>query len=117
MTARLPGDNSPVAGLTDEHYHGHTMTVENVLSVATAPLTRLPPNPNRVAWQIINEGANDVRVSFLPDITASSGWLLASNGGSIGMEWDEDGEGVTYDIYLIASVAACNVRVREVIRT
>lgn len=114
----IPGPKpAPISEIIASRFLGPTFTNEQVLSIVPGALTRLPGNPNRVSWTMINEGANDVRVSNLPNVTASSGWLLAANGGFMSFDWAIDGEAVSYEIYLIANGAASNVRYREVIRS
>ena len=107
---------SPLSDLSADKYKGNTFAQEAVITTSNTTLTRISNNPNRVAWVMINEGLTDVRVSNLPNISASSGWLLAASGGVIAMKWDEDGEAVGYEIYLISVAGTPNVRIREVIR-
>lgn len=107
---------SPIAELSAARFQGKTLSQENVYTVSNLAMTRIPNNQNRVFWIATNEGANDVRVSTVPNISATSGFLLALGGGVLSMDWAQDGEGVSYDIYLIAVGAPSNVRLREVIR-
>lgn len=107
----------PVASISASRFGGNSFPIEQVITVPSASIYRLPNNPNRFNWIMINEGANDVRVSNLPNISATSGWLLAANGGNLSMDWSEDGEAVTYDLYMIASGADSNIRIREVVRS
>lgn len=113
-----PIDNfrSPLEALSINRFYGKTSVVERVVAIGTARSQLLENNPNRLHWQAINESANDVRLSSAPDITSSSGWLLAANGGIIDSDWAEDGEGTGYTLYAISGVAGSNVRIREVIR-
>ena len=108
--------NAPVYALVKERFGGGTTITEAVYSVNTSLFTRIPNNPNRLYWIMINEGSYDVRISNRPDTGNVTGWLLSLNGGVISMDWEEDGEAVCYDIYLIAVGATSNVRIREVIR-
>lgn len=107
----------PITQIVMERFLGETFTQENLYTISNLAFTRIRNDPNRVSWLAINEGANDVRVSFLPNVSATSGWLLAANGGVIGMDWATDGEGASYDIYLIAVGAPDVIRLREVIRS
>ena len=107
---------SPLSELSSQRFLGNTFGQEQVIAVVSTSVTRLANNPNRVKWIMTNEGANDVRVANTPDISASSGWLLAQSGGIISMVWEEDGEVTGYEIYLIAAAGTPNVRFREVVR-
>ncbi len=114
----LPSENpkSPLEGLSIQKMGGRTFGRDTVTSVPTTRIDLLPNNPNRIQWVMINEGVNDVRISNDPAITASSGWLLAANGGVISMDQFFDGETPGYTVYAIANGVASNVRIREVLR-
>ena len=107
---------SPMGDLTAARFGGHTVANENVVSVGTTRQTLLRNNPNRVSWAMINEGLNDVRVTFDPSISSTSGWLLSASGGIILSDWETDGDTVGYEIFGIAVGAPNNVRIREVFR-
>ncbi len=109
--------NSPLADLSTGRFGGHTYQNEQVLTVSNVALTRIPNNPNRVFWLAMTEGANDVRVSNRPEISGTSGYKMVANGVLISMFWENDGEAVGYEIYMIAVGAPSTVRYREVIRT
>lgn len=108
---------SPIEAVTQTRLLGHTFPRERIISVGVVITEVLQNNPNRLDWIAINEGANDVRVANEPNISASSGWLLAANGGIISFQWEEDGESVSYPVYMIASGVASNVRIREILRS
>ncbi len=107
---------SPLEALSNRRFEGHTYINEGVTTLGATRVVLLPNNPNRLFWILINEGLNDVRVSTSPDISAVSGWLVPASGGIISMFWEQDGEGVGYTLYGIATVGAPDVRVREVVR-
>ena len=108
---------SPLEALSYARFGGHTYAIEGVVSVGTTRQTLIRNNPNRVYWVMVNEGANDVRVSFDPSITSASGFLLAASGGVIIGDWENEGETVGYETFGLAVGAAVNVRIREVIRS
>ena len=108
---------SPLEALSLERFGGHTYGTEEVITVFVTRTTILRNNPNRVYWVMINEGANDIRVSFDPSITAVSGFVLAASGGIIICDWFNEGETVGYEVYGIAVGVDTRVRVREVIRS
>lgn len=106
---------SPVESMTFDRFKGHTFLQERVITLTGATVNRIPPNPNRTHWEAVNESMTDIRVSFKPDINGTSGFILAANGGMISMDWEEDGEGVTYDIYLYPNGGDSDIRLRETI--
>lgn len=110
--ANLP----PVAAISAARFGGKTFLQEQVINSLAASISIIPNNPNRVRIMLLNEGNNDIRVSNSPDVNASSGWVLASNGGVIWWDWEQDGEVVTYDVYHIAVGVDTRMRIREVIR-
>lgn len=105
---------SPLEGVSIERFKRNTVRQETVVSVGVARVTLIRNDPNRLFWNAINEGANDVRLSTDPNITATSGWLLPAGGGVISMFWEQDGEGVGYEVFAIAVAGANDVRVAEV---
>lgn len=117
MTQAENSNLPPVAAISASRFGGNTFLSESLVTIPSASVYRVPNNPNRLNWAMINEGANDIRVSNYPTVTASSGWLLAANGGVLSMDWAEDGEAVCYDIYLIANGADTVIRLREVLRS
>jgi hypothetical protein len=108
---------SPLEGVSINRFQGKTYTQELLTPISTVRVEVLPNNPNRFFWIAINEGAQDVRVSTDPTISATSGWLIPANGGVISMYWEEDGEGVGYAVYAIAPALGAMLRIREVIRS
>lgn len=115
--AELTGkERSPLEALSKIRFQGRTFAVETVTAVGTTRVSVLKNNPNRVFAILINESANDVRVSIDGSLTSTSGFLLMSNGGLIEISWENDGEATGYELFAISSVAGCNVRAHEVIR-
>lgn len=106
---------SPLERLSNFHYGGNTFAQEQLVTIGTTRVTLVRNNPNRVRLIMINESTSDLRVSIDPNLTASSGWLLPSLGGVIDLSWDDDGESVGYETFIIAPAANCVVRVREVL--
>lgn len=108
---------SPLETVTNERFQGKTYPNEFVLTLTASPAEILPNNPNRLFWMVLNEDALDGRVSIDPQITTTTGWILAANGGVISMFWEEDGEAVGYPVYGVSVGAGSKVRIREVIRS
>lgn len=109
--------SSPLFDIAKTRFLGHTYPQETVLVISSTSVSRVANNPNRVNWIMINEGSTDIRLSNLPNVSSTSGWLLSANGGIVEMDWAEDAEAVSYDVYLIAVSGTPNVRLREVIRS
>lgn len=115
MNAQPNLSPSPLEGLSLSRFQKHTYLQENVITVGVTVSKVLSNNPNRLFWIIINEGAGDVRVSTSPNITINSGWLISQNGGVISMYWEEDGEGVGYQLFAVGFNPATDIRILEVI--
>ncbi len=108
---------SPLEEISKKLFEGRTYGQEQVVSVGTSRISILRNNPNRLSWTMTNESPNDVRISTDPNITASTGWILAASGGVISMLYYDDGEVTGYEVFAVAGVVGCTVRVREVIRS
>ena len=108
---------SPLSELSKARYSGNTIVQERAASVGTARVEILPNNPNRLSWDIINTSLIDIRVSSNPNLTMTTGFLLAPSGGVMGMDFQEDGDGAGYGIYAIASAAGASIWIREVTRS
>ncbi len=108
---------SPLEALSVTRYQGKTYQQERSVSVGTNRVTVLENNPNRLAWEMINNSLVDVRIATTPTVTATNGWLVAQAGGVISMSWYEDGESVGYEIYAIAPAAGGILWIREVLRS
>ncbi len=108
---------SPLEEVSFDRLKGKTYPREFTLLIDTSRTDILPNNPNRLAWQMINEGADDVRVSTDPTVSQVSGWLLVKSGGVISMIYYDDGEAVGYAVYGVTTVANNRIRVREILRS
>lgn len=107
---------SPLEQMSMGRFGGHTYANERVVSVSTTRSSVLPNNPNRVYWQMINEGNNNVRISIDPAISDLTGWLLPAAGGVLFSSWEEDGESVGYEVFAISVLNNNNIRIRETLR-
>ncbi len=107
---------SPLEALSYGRFGGKTFAQESKVVLGTTTSVMLRNDPNRLFWSMVNEGINDVHLSFDPTINTGSGWLVPANGGVITMFWEEDGESVGYTVYAYAGGILNNVRVREVKR-
>lgn len=83
----------PLANLLMERFKVRTRAVENPKSVTAASTTAqeiLGNNPNRLAFTIINLGAEVCYVALSTPVAATKGIRLDANGGSFTCIWDED---------------------------
>lgn len=71
--------------------------------VAATPEEILKANPDRISWIIFNLGTDVVYLSHDPVPSATNGYYLDKNGGTVSMSWDEDGELVGYRVYAISA--------------
>lgn len=110
------GETSPLASLVIEKLGGRTTYRERALTFVGVVNQLLENNPNRVAWIVLNESPNTVRLGNTPEISTTTGWLLAPNGGVISMIYDEDGETVSAAVFVSPSVSTDVIRVREILR-
>jgi hypothetical protein len=82
-------------------------------SAGLAVLRLLQHNANRISLTIFNLSANSVYISPTPDVSASNGAYLASNGGFVTLQWDRDFQLVANEWYVIATGAASSLYILE----
>jgi hypothetical protein len=82
--------------------------------VATTVTQLLRPNPNRLAWSLVNLGANPIYIAIDPLPSSTHGIYVARNGGNVVFLWNEDFELVTYPLWGIADTAAADVYLIEI---
>jgi hypothetical protein len=83
-------------------------------TVLTTPTQLLKPNPNRLAWTLINLGSEAIYLSFTQDVATTKGIYVASGGGTMGLLFSEDFELVTFPIYAIGAAGGDKVYLVEV---
>lgn len=83
---------------------------------ATANNTPLLPfNPKRVAWVVINTGANAARVARRAGVvTTTVGIPLAANDGLVGEHFEAAGESVKDPVYVLMATGDQTVYVEEI---
>lgn len=106
-----------VAELLEREYGVKTVYNINpeVAQVATSVTKVLNFNPRRVAFILVNLGANILHVAPEGDVSSSKGIYLVANGGTLTMVWTEDFEMPTFEWYAIATTSANNIFVLEVL--
>lgn len=72
-------------------------------------------DPNRLAFIVMNMGANDVYLSPSNTVAVGNGILLQPGGGGVALVWDEDFNMVGLDWYAIADGGTSNVYVMPIV--
>ena len=70
-------------------------------TVGTTPTKVLNNNPDRILALLVNLTANDGYVGFDNEVSATRGIPVPSNGGSLTLLIDEDGELVIQETYAV----------------
>ncbi len=109
----------PLADVLMERFKVRTRAVENPNKVTAAAITArliLSNNPNRLAFVIVNLGAQVCFVALTNQVTADTyGIRLDANGGSWSCIWDEDFEMTGWAWWIIAAAGAPAVYSLEVV--
>lgn len=106
-----------LADLLLDRFKLKTSTLVNPL-VAAVGIAAIPialNHPDRVGFVMLNLSANVVYISPLPTVALLVGIRLDANGGTVSFVWDEDFELVSHDWYAIATGAASQVFIMEII--
>lgn len=106
-----------LASILEETFKTKTRAVENPLitSVGVTAAQILANNPNRLAWVIVNMSANTIYLAFSNAVSATRGIILAPNGGSASMVYNEDFQPTGWAVWALASGAASAVYAYEVV--
>jgi hypothetical protein len=92
--------------LTNEYGVNTHPEVNPMTSIAGVAATQIAPNnPNRVGFNIINLGANNVYVYIDNSVGTTKGFLLAANGGSLNLDWRVDFALISNEWWAIAVTA------------
>ena len=75
----------------------------------------LIPNPNRLAWTLINLGKRAAYVSFTPDVGEGKGIYVAPTGGVLSLLWNEDFSLVCFPVYAVATEDVADIYLVEVL--
>lgn len=93
----------------------HPGIESGVVSVGVAVTKLVSNNPNRLNLSFSNISTSTVYVFTDNQVSANRGFLLASGGGSLGLDWRDDLTLVSNDWYAIALSAGSNVTVLETV--
>ena len=104
--------------LVKEMFKGPTQANVNPVTatVLTTATLILKNNPDRLALLIVNLSANRGHAGFDRQVSTTKGIPIEASGGLITMNWREDGELVTQEIFAINQVAAGTWYIVEVER-
>jgi hypothetical protein len=86
-----------------------------VAVLPAVPTAFLGLNPNRLAFLIVNLSAGPIYIKPKPDVAATSGIVLAANGGSAAFVYDEDFDLVGMEWYGLGAGAGSDIYVEEVV--
>lgn len=82
-------------------------------AVGTTVIQVLRQDPSRTGFTIVNLSLNRIYVTPLGVPSSSNGVRVDPNGGSVFLNWEEDGEVVAWEWRGIADGAASNVYILE----
>ena len=94
-------NRSPLSRLSQREYERHTTLNVYTYTVGVSATRIALENPNRVALTVHNPSAVDMYLSPRPDVLPASGIVLSANGGTLMLNFQEDGEGVGYELWAI----------------
>jgi len=101
----------------DSHFGTKTRSVENPVIAAIPAVAGiiLRNNPDRLAFVIVNLGANPAYLGLTNAVGVANGIYVPANGGSVTMYWQEDFQMVGWAWWAVAPAGASNCYVLEVI--
>lgn len=86
-----------------------------VSTVGTTAVLIAKNNPDRVGLTIINLSVNNMYISPVSGVSSTKGIEVPSNGGSVSMNFRDDGELPGFNFYAVASAAGSGIYVLETI--
>lgn len=84
-------------------------------SVGTTVVQVVRQDPSRIGFTIVNLSLNRIYVSPIGAPSATRGVRIDPNGGSVALNWEEDGEAVAWEWKGIADGAGSNVYILETV--
>jgi hypothetical protein len=85
-------------------YRSNTYVRSTQVIAGTVVTILVPAQPNRVTMLLINNSQSDVYVNFTPDVNSEYAMPLTANGGQLSMTIEDEGEGVSTELFGVASV-------------
>src|SRR5438309_1110261 len=106
-----------LSALLIEKFGTRAVPVANrrISSVGATALLGAEGNPNRFALHCINLSVNNVFAYIDNTVTSSKGIFLGPNGGGFVLTWEEDFELVAAEWWFVASAAASNLLITEIL--
>lgn len=106
-------DVSPVDYFSAKRFGGPTDEKTRSVTIGTTPTQILDPDPNRIAWIIINLSSSDFYVSHRPGVSSSFGTIVTANGGDAGEDVDKHGSVVGKEVHAVAGTGGLTANVIE----
>lgn len=114
---QLAPSGATAAAYSEKRWGGPTRLVPTPLVAVALTATRiLQANPRRMAYTATNPGQGSLYIGWDGTLTALSGILVPTLGGSVSLNIDEDGEWCTYELWAIAIQANTFISTWEMIR-
>lgn len=86
------------------------------LTVVKPTVTKILLNsPDRIFWLLMNRSPYHVEFNFTDSWTYGQGLLLSPNGGQVSMQANEDGESVSYEVWMQTPVQPASIYVVEIV--
>lgn len=100
----------------EKKFGGRFTELESSPALAATAAAITGNNPDRLGLLIVNLGANTGYFGLRPNVSASNGFALAANGGSVSLSVDEDFTLVTRELFGIGPGGASQLYVLELVR-
>lgn len=107
---------STAAEVAQRRFGGPTFIRQKNVTVGTTPTQLYKNDPRRVMATLMNRSVNNGALGFGNELTFATGFLVGANGGEAELGVEDDGEGVTWEIFAINDGAAGVWVVYEVLR-
>lgn len=82
-------------------------------SVGVTAVQLVRQDPNRPSFLVVNLSVNDLYCGPFRDPASTKGIRLGPNGGNVHVWWEEDGELVAWEWFVVATAAASSLLVIE----
>ena len=97
------------ANFTAIKYGGQVQHKVQVLTLGASVISMLAPDADRLGILLVNTSTDLVYVGFDEQVSSSRGIYLAPNGGSLGIQADEDMTLPTLGLYGLSSAASSDI--------
>jgi len=107
--------NTPASYVQAKRGGLRTRLAESDVSVTTTSIPLLGNNPNRLAWELVNNGVGRVDFTSNPPAVAGTKRPLGPSGGFATMEAQDDGEATGWAQFGISAGGTNVVHVTELV--